>query len=542
MSSRRARAVPLSAAVALAVLAGLITAFLAPSQAQAAGGRLTAEYTTTGDWRTGHVGAILLHNTGTTYSADWTIRFDLPAGHRITTLWNAEYTVEGQRVTLTPPDWLRPMAPGKTHRIGFTATRPGSSAGIVNCLVNGLTCDGGQLEPDDGHVRLGYYTSWSIYGRDYRLKDVDTTGQAAKLTHIKYAFGSADESGDCHTLDPWADYQIRFPADQTVSGEADTWTQPLGGNFNQLLQLKQKYPHLKVLISLGGWTASDHFSEAVKPENLADFVDSCIDTFIRGNLPDAPPGAAYGVFDGFDFDWEWPGPGGEPGQPWDPADRENYGLMMTEFRSQLDALEIELGREFTMSSYTAADPEVFEAAFDVPRAKAALDFFVVQGYDLYGPWGDVPTNHQGQLYSPSRNPAINDYSVDIAVDTLRSAGIPAHQIVIGIPAFGRGWAGVEDRDGGLYQYGTGPASGKYEPGIDDYKEILTKGGTIRYDREAVAAYVLTPAGEFWSFDSPRVVTAKAEYVKYNGLRGVMLWALDGDDDGALVAAAYDVLA
>ncbi|MFB5206355.1 cbb3-type cytochrome c oxidase subunit I, partial [Stenotrophomonas sp. 3diitr2024] len=38
----------------------------------------------------------------------------------------------------------------------------------------------------------------------------------------------------------------------SVSGSADTWDQPLRGNWNQLKQLKAKYPNLKVLISLGG--------------------------------------------------------------------------------------------------------------------------------------------------------------------------------------------------------------------------------------------------------------------------------------------------
>ena len=46
--------------------------------------------------------------------------------------------------------------------------------------------------------------------------------------------------------DAWADYQTRFTAADSVDGVADTFNQPLAGNFNQLKELKAKYPNLKV--------------------------------------------------------------------------------------------------------------------------------------------------------------------------------------------------------------------------------------------------------------------------------------------------------
>ncbi|NJO88027.1 MAG: hypothetical protein HC831_02970 [Chloroflexia bacterium] len=45
--------------------------------------------------------------------------------------------------------------------------------------------------------------------------------------------------------DSWADTEKTF--------DGDTWDQPLRGNFNQLLKLKQKFPHIQTLISVGGW-------------------------------------------------------------------------------------------------------------------------------------------------------------------------------------------------------------------------------------------------------------------------------------------------
>ena len=83
----------------------------------------------------------------------------------------------------------------------------------------------------------------------------------------------------------------------------DVWSQPLKGNFNQLKKLKARHPQLKVFISLGGWTWSKNFSRfSMTAASRQTLVASCIDLYIKGNLPVADgaggPGAAAGVFDG----------------------------------------------------------------------------------------------------------------------------------------------------------------------------------------------------------------------------------------------------
>ncbi len=141
---------------------------------------------------------------------------------------------------------------------------------------------------------VGYFTQWGIYGRNFRLQNVDASGQAAGLTHLNYAFGNVSKDGTCFIVnepgqgDAWADFQTPFSAEQSVDGVADAGpeTQPLAGNFNQIRELKAKHPKLKALISLGGWTWSNYFSDAaLTPASRKKFVSSCIDLYIKGNLP-----------------------------------------------------------------------------------------------------------------------------------------------------------------------------------------------------------------------------------------------------------------
>ena len=187
-----------------------------------------------------------------------------------------------------------------------------------------------------GYHRVGYFTQWGIYGRAFPVKKLDTSGAASRLTHLNYAFGNVSEDGRCYVDggpgegDAWADYQRPVPAEESVDGVADAPGQALNGNFSQLAKLKAKHPNLKVLISLGGWSWSTYFSNAARTDaSRKAFVASCIDLYIKGNLPVVDgaaggPGAAAGVFDGIDLDWEWPGCEGEPGNVIRPEDRENF--------------------------------------------------------------------------------------------------------------------------------------------------------------------------------------------------------------------------
>ena len=394
---------------------------------------------------------------------------------------------------------------------------------------------------------VAYFAQWGIYGRNYHVKNIVTSGSADTVTVINYGFGHIKD-GECimvtqpNVMDAWADYQKGYSADQSVDGVADAWDQPLKGNFNQLKKLKQMYPNIKVLISIGGWTWSEGFSDAaLTPESRAAAVQSCIDIYLRGNLPVAEgaggPGAAYGVFDGIDIDWEWPAAPGHEHNVYRPEDTQNFTLLLQEFRSQMDALEAETGRDYLLTIAGPVGVDKYEK-IQLDQIHPYLDWLSIMSYDMHGAWSNI-TGHNAPLYTSPDNPLgypANTYSVDAGVQAYLDAGAPANKIVVGLPFYGRGWTGVPDGGThGLYQTGSGAAPGTYEAGVEDYKVLKTL-GYPQYRDPITETPWLYDGNTFWSYDDPTSIANKVAYINNRGLRGAMVWSLDGDDaTGSLMA-------
>ncbi|GAT66783.1 glycosyl hydrolase [Planomonospora sphaerica] len=419
--------------------------------------------------------------------------------------------------------------------------RPMVAAVIATGLAAAVTPAAAHAEAQTGHgerfKRVGYFIQWGVYGRQFFVKDVDTSGAAAKLTHLNYAFGNVSEEGACVSADPWADWQMPLDDAHSVDGVGDTADQVLKGNLNQIKELKAKHPGLKALISLGGWSGSKYFSDAVlTPEGRSKLAASCIDLWLKGDLTGMPAGSGAGVFDGIDLDWEWPGSEGNEGNVIRPEDRRNFTLFLAELRRQMN----EYDPKSEITAYLPASAAKIDAGFDVREVFRNLTFGNIQGYDLQGPWEKV-TGHNGNLFTDRRDPHEFTYSVDQTVRDYLSRGAPARKIVVGVPAYGQGWTGVKGGRNGLYGTSTGPAQGKWAAGTDDYKELVNKPGR-RYRDLRTGAMWLYDGNEFWSYDDPAVVTQKALYVRLKGLGGSMMWSLDQDDaKGSLTSALYRVL-
>ncbi|WP_327072299.1 glycoside hydrolase family 18 chitinase [Kitasatospora purpeofusca] len=385
-------------------------------------------------------------------------------------------------------------------------TGPASAPGTVRTT-------GGDVVTGD-KVKLGYFTNWGVYGRNYHVKNLVTSGSAAKITHINYAFGNV-QNGKCTIGDAYADYERAYTADQSVDGVADTWDQPLRGSFNQLRELKRLYPHIKVIWSFGGWTWSGGFGQAV--QNPAAFAKSCHD------LVEDPRWAD--VFDGIDLDWEYPN---ACGLTCDTSGADSFKKMVqamrTEFGNDLVTVAVSAdasqGGNIDKADYAAGAPY--------------LDWFNVMTYDFFGAWAAKgPTAPHSPLTAYDGIPKAGFTSAE-AIAKYRSIGVPASKLLLGIGFYGRGWTGVtQSAPGGT---ATGAAAGTYETGIEDYKVLKNTcpaTGTV-----AGTAYAHCGTN-WWSYDTPATITAKMAWAKGQNLRGAFFWEFSGDTaNGELVNAIH----
>ncbi|AKU14907.1 glycoside hydrolase family 18 protein [Luteipulveratus mongoliensis] len=364
-----------------------------------------------------------------------------------------------------------------------------------------------------GDVTMGYFVNWGIYQRNYQVKNIETSGSADKLTHINYAFGTV-AGGKCGLTDTYADYDKAFTADQSVDGVADTWDQPLRGNFNQLRKLKAKHPNLKIVFSFGGWTLSGGFTEAAK--NPEAFAESCYNVVKDPRWAD--------VFDGIDIDWEYPN---ACGLSCDTSGPDAFPRVMK-------ALRDKFGTSNLVTAAITADGTnggKIDAA-DYGPAASSVDWYNVMTYDYFGAFSaQGPTAPHSPLndYDGIPTPGFN---ADTAIQKLKSKGVPASKLLLGIGFYGRGWTGVtQAAPGGT---ATGPAAGTYEPGIEDYKVLKDKcpsTGTV-----GGTAYAHC-GNDWWSYDTPATIGGKMDYATQQGLGGAFFWELSGDTaNGELIGA------
>jgi chitinase len=377
----------------------------------------------------------------------------------------------------------------------------------------GTSAPAAPAAPGAGGKVIGYYTEWGVYARNYHVKNVQTSGSASQLTHINYAFGNVVD-GKCALGDTYADYDKFYDAAGSVDGKPDTWDAgALRGNFNQLRKLKKLHPGLKVIFSFGGWTWSGGFGAAAA--NAKGFADSCFKLVKDPRWAD--------VFDGIDIDWEYPN---ACGLSCDTSGKDGFRKLLAALRSRFGGLLVTAAITADASAKGKMD------LADYAGAAGPVNWFNVMTYDFFGAWAATgPTAPHSPLTAYPGIPQ-QGFNATEAIAKLKSKGVPAGKLLLGIGFYGRGWTGVKQKaPGGT---ATGPAPGTYEQGVEDYKVLKGRcpsNGTI-----AGTAYCFK-GGQWWSYDTPSTIAGKMGFARSQGLGGAFFWELSGDTtNGELISA------
>jgi chitinase len=379
-----------------------------------------------------------------------------------------------------------------------------------NVLVN----NSGSPEPkQDEYKMVGYYAGWATYS-SFQVTDID----ANKLTHINYAFANISEDGKIIVGDSWADIEKPFPG--------DTETQAFKGNFHQLNKLKEQHPHVKTLISVGGWTWSDKFSDvALTEESRTVFAESVLQFLLK-----------YG-FDGVDLDWEYPVSGGKAGNTNRPEDKENFTLLLQKIRETLDAQSTKDGNEYLLTIAGGAS-KGHAANMELNKIHQYVDYVQLMTYDIYGEW-DTITGMNAPLYQDPSRDSYWQWSVTDAVETYMENGVPANKLVMGLPFYGRVFNQVNNVNNGLYQSFSGGGKAISYAVID--ANYVNKNGYTRFWEADSKVPWLFNGSSFISYDDVDSIGYKTSYIQSAGLGGAMMWELSQDPNKVLLTKIYNDL-
>jgi chitinase len=334
-----------------------------------------------------------------------------------------------------------------------------------------------------------------------------------KLTHIIYSFTEV------------IDNEMKFPDDSSAI------------KLKALVEQKNKFPELKVMIACGGWGGSGGFSEMARnEENRKKFVAS-VSEFLK----------EYRL-DGLDIDWEYPGMAGI-GNPYIPEDKENFTLLMRDLREAMD----KIGEDQLLTCAVAGWEEFFNH-IELVKVMQYADYINIMSYDLAGGHDPYTSHHTGlgwvKMEDIEGTPASSKiteegdltkpWSAERIISYCIDKGVSPSQIVIGGAFYGKGWTGVAPDNNGLYQLNRGQwrGQGSYATIREKYED---KNNFIRYwDPIARAPYLYNAADSiFISYDDTVSIRLKTRYAKDIGLGGIMFWQLGSDaKEEGLVDAIY----
>jgi len=335
------------------------------------------------------------------------------------------------------------------------------------------------------HVLIAYYAG----SRKMPVSQI----KAQQITHLNYAFANIQDGRV-------------IEGNPTVDGK----------KLKELVDLRTDHPHLKILISVGGWSWSDHFSDAaLTPESRKVFAQSAVAFLIRHKL------------DGIDLDWEYPGQAGE-GNIYREEDKTNFTLLLREVRHQLDSLTTRSGAPYLLTIASAANQRYLDHT-EMEIAHQYLDYVNIMTYDFFGGWSNLTGHHTALSKWTDKTTNYTQQAVDQHI----AAGVPASKIVVGAAFYGRGWTQVNNEETKhLHRTYKGKA---FALSYDSLQQLPQHGYTRIWDEKAQAPYLWNDHSKtLITYDDQQSLMEKCHYIKSKGLAGIMFWEYTQDGQGVLL--------
>lgn len=306
--------------------------------------------------------------------------------------------------------------------------------------------------------------------------------------------------------------------------------------FEMLQNLKKRSEKLNLFASFGGWGFNDPvegentyrlFSQLVaSKESRAQWIQGVI-AFIK----------AYG-FQGIALDWEYPGDLTRGGQE---QDFDNFISLLKELKAHAPDILI-------AAAFPAAIPQGLPSSYHkdpsffyrwIRSCTPYLDQIHVMTYDYHIP-EDYPKITGVNAPLPRDTDPKSYLFIEHSIRTYLDHDIPKDKILLGIPLFGRSYAGVKNLSkenpfpGKPFQSSSAPTVFTRTPGMLAYYEIADsiekKMFQFTLDPVTKTAIAYDIAKEQWvSFDTPETIELKGEFARKQQLQGIFFWSLDQDE-------------
>ena len=295
--------------------------------------------------------------------------------------------------------------------------------------------------------------------------------------------------------------------------------------LGKLKDIKIKYPHLKIIISIGGSMLSWNISKVLNDNILRENLIYSICKFVKNN-----------DIDGVDIDWEFPGTPHNSYTIYDQKnDIPNFKIFLKDLRTKLiEYIPNKYIELFIASGNYKSIIQGFKGFSDL------IDYMLIMTYDYSGTSWNIGNPHTALNPYFINNDACAKRSVELMEEL---AEIPKNKICIGAAGYSYGWEKLNLIPTNTSFYGTsfdGVATNfsGVKNGIEVYRNIVSKiykdsPYKVVYDNNSKSVSLQKYNGDntyqVWSYEDNVTVSHKADYILQNGLAGMINWEITHDD-------------